>query len=517
LIKRHFYRRRKKNTHENKQTVDTDHLKNNLETNVNYFNKFKEQNPDLTIRSFQIGGTNIQAACLFMKEMVDEKIINEQILDRLMHNWDEFSTRETGLIQSDEIIHFIQNHVLSFYKLKVIQSYSEIFTHLIRGSTAVLVDGCDQAIVIATTKNLTTNLGPSETEAVVRGPQLGFTNSLEVNLALLRQSLATPNLAFRSYILGRRTQRKASIVYIQDLADPELVETVDQRMRQIDIDEVLDTSYIEHLIEDNTFSPFPQVQDTERPDRVAGALTEGRVAILLDGTSFVLIVPVTFWMFLQSPEDYYTRWIPGILLRYLRYMSAFLSISLPAFYIAFTSFHQGLIPTRLAMSIAATREGVPFPSVLEALFMEVAIEVLREAGLRLPKSVGQTVGIVGGLVIGESAAQAGVVSPIMLIIVAITAISSFAIPQYNLGITLRYLRFLVMLFAAFFGLYGIIIYFLLMVTHLTRLESFGYPYLAPIAPARIQDWKDILFRAPLSRTNRRPVTLKPQDRDRQKQ
>jgi spore germination protein len=241
------------------------------------------------------------------------------------------------------------------------------------------------------------------------------------------------------------------------------------------------------------------------------------VAILLDGTSFVLIVPVTFWMFLQSPEDYYTRWIPGILLRYLRYMSAFLSISLPAFYIAFTSFHQGLIPTRLAMSIAATREGVPFPSVLEALFMEVAIEVLREAGLRLPKSVGQTVGIVGGLVIGESAAQAGVVSPIMLIVVAITAISSFAIPQYNAGITLRYLRFFVMMFAAFFGLYGIIIFFLLTMTHLVRLESFGFPYLAPLAPIRIQDWKDILFRAPLSRTNRRPVTLKAQDPVRQKQ
>jgi spore germination protein len=517
LIKRHFYRKRKKDTHENKQSADTDRLKNNLETNVNYFNKLTEQHPDLTIRSFRIGGTNIQAACLFMKEMVDEKTINEQILDRLMHNWDEFTTGETEFIQSDEIINLIKNHVLSFYKIKSIQSYSDIFIHLIRGSTAVLVDGCDQAIVMATSKKLTTSLGPSETEAIVRGPQIGFTNSLEVNLALLRQSLATPNLTYKSYVLGRRTQRKASVVYIQDLADPELVKTVDQRIKEIDIDEVLDTSYIEHLIEDNTFSPFPQVQDTERPDRVAGALTEGRVAILLDGTSFALIVPVTFWMFLQSPEDYYTRWIPGILLRYLRYMSAFLSISLPAFYIAFTSFHQGLIPTRLAMSIAATREGVPFPSVLEALFMEVAVEVLREAGLRLPKSVGQTVGIVGGLVIGESAAQAGIVSPILLVVVAVTAISSFAIPQYNAGIALRYLRFVLMLFAAFFGLYGIIIFFLLTMTHLVRLESFGFPYLAPIAPIRTQDWKDILFRAPLSRTNRRPVTLKTQDPVRQKQ
>ena len=176
----------------------------------NYFNKLTEQHPDLTIRSFRIGGTNIQAACLFMKEMVDEKTINEQILDRLMHNWDEFTTGETEFIQSDEIIDLIKNHVLSFYKIKSIQSYSDIFIHLIRGSTAVLVDGCDQAIVMATSKKLTTSLGPSETEAIVRGPQIGFTNSLEVNLALLRQSLATPNLTYTS-LCSRKADTAQSV------------------------------------------------------------------------------------------------------------------------------------------------------------------------------------------------------------------------------------------------------------------------------------------------------------------
>ena len=517
MIKRHFYRRRKNSSQENKQDSNTDSLKENLQINLNHFKKLREQHPDLTIRCFQIGGTKIQAACLFVKEMVDEQTINSQILNRLMHSWEEFTTQDVELISSPETMNFIKNHILSINKVKESQSYSEIFMDLIQGSTAVLVDGCDKAILLDTVKKVKTSMKAPNTEAVVRGPHIGFSSSLEINMALLRQNLTTPDLSFRSYTLGKRTQRKATIAYLKNLADPELVKTVEKRIKQIDIDEVLDSSYIEHLIEDNTFSPFPQIQDTERPDRVVAALAEGRVAILLDGTPFALIVPVTFWMFLQSPEDYYTRWIPGTLLRWLRYMAAYLSLFLPSIYIAFTSFHQGLIPTRLAMSIAATREGVPFPSVFEALFMEVAIEVLREAGLRLPKSVGQTVGIVGGLVIGESAVQAGVVSPIMLIVVAITAISSFAIPQYNAGIALRYLRFFIMIFAAFFGLYGILLFFLLMIIHLVRLESFGYPYLAPIAPTRIEDWKDVLFRSPLDRTHKRPVTLMPQDLDRQKE
>ena len=516
MIKRHFYRRRKKSSCEGTQGSNTDYLADNLQTNLNHFKKLREQHPDLTIRTFQVGGTNIHAVCLFMKEMVDEQTINSQILNRLMHNWEEFTTRDVELISSDKIMDFITNHILSINKIEESQKYSEILMDLIQGSTAVLIDGIDKAILLDTVRAIKTDAIPPSTEAVVRGPQLGFTSSLEANLALLRQTVTNPELSFKSFTLGKRTKRKATMTYIKDLADPDLVKNVEKRIKQIDIDQVLESSYIEQLIEDNSFSPFPQIQNTERPDRVAAGLLEGRVAILLDGTSYVLIAPVTFWMFLQSPEDYYTRWIPGTLLRWMRYMAAFLSLFLPSVYIAFTSFHQGLIPTRLGISIAATREGVPFPSFIEALFMELAIEVLREAGLRLPKPVGQTVGIVGGLVIGESAVQAGVVSPIMLIVVAITAISSFAIPQYNAGIALRFLRFFIMFFAAAFGLYGIILFFLLMIIHLVRLESFGYPYLAPIAPARVQDWKDVLFRSPINRTNQRPVSLKPQDTIRQK-
>jgi spore germination protein len=231
---------------------------------------------------------------------------------------------------------------------------------------------------------------------------------------------------------------------------------------------------------------------------------EGRVAILLDGTPFVLIVPVTFSMLLQSPEDYYERWIPGTTLRLLRFLAAFVSLFGPALYIAFISYHPGLIPTKLVISIAGTREGVPFPAIIEALIMEISIEILREAGLRLPRPIGPAIGIVGGLVIGEAAVQAGIVSPIMVIVVAITAISSFAIPSYNAGVTLRILRFVVMFSAALFGLYGIILFMLLLCSHLVRLKSFGVPYVSPAVPYRISDWKDFMVRMPLQVMKSRP-------------
>jgi spore germination protein len=256
------------------------------------------------------------------------------------------------------------------------------------------------------------------------------------------------------------------------------------------------------------FSPFQQAQNTERPDRVISALLEGRIAILLDGTPFALIVPVTFSMLLQSPEDYYERWLPASLLRMLRFLCAFISLMAPSLYISFISFHPGLLPTELAITIIETRQGVPFPSIVEVLILEIAIEILREAGIRLPKPIGPAMGIVGGLIIGEAAVQAGIVSPFLVIVVAVTAISSFAIPMYSAGITLRLLRFAGMMFAAPLGMFGTIIFFLFLCSHMTKLESFGVPYVTPFSPFRISDWKDLYLRAPLSLMNLRPDLMK---------
>ena len=237
---------------------------------------------------------------------------------------------------------------------------------------------------------------------------------------------------------------------MKEIADSELVEEVKRRIQKIDIDNVPESGYVEQLIEDNYFSLFAQVQSTERPDRVIAALMEGRVAILLDGTPFALIAPVTFSMMMQSPEDYYERWISGTLIRLLRFGAAIIALFTPALYISFISFHPGLIPTKLAISIIGGRIGVPFPAIIEALLMEVAIEILREAGLRLPKPIGSAMGIVGGLIIGQAAVEAGIVSPIMVIVVAATAISSFVLSHYSTSIPLRILRFIGMFCAALF-------------------------------------------------------------------
>ena len=279
---------------------------------------------------------------------------------------------------------------------------------------------------------------------------------------------------------------------------------------------MLESGYVEQLIEDDQLSPFQQVQNTERPDRVISALLEGRVAILLDGTPFALIVPTTFSMLLQSPEDYYERWIPGTFLRMLRFLAAMIALLAPALYISFISFHPGLIPTKLALTIIETRKGVPFPSIIEALIMETAIEILREAGIRLPKPIGPAMGIVGGLIIGDAAVQAGIVSPFLVIVVAVTAISSFSIPTYSAGITLRILRFIGMFSAAVLGLYGVVLFILLLCSHLARLQSFGVPYVSPSVPYRLSDWKDFLIRAPMSMMRKRPYMMKPKDQDRKK-
>lgn len=362
---------------------------------------------------------------------------------------DEISQSGKGILISKQI----KNQIVSIGDVIESEKISDIVLNVFMGSTALLIDGIPQAFLLGTVKKQNRSIEEPLSEALVRGPRTGFTEELSTNTALLRQQGKNDQLTLQRFEVGTRLKKDLIIAYMNDIADPKVVEEVRKRVRGIEIDHLPESGYVEQLIEDNYLSPFPQVQSTERPDRVISGLMEGRVAILLDGTPFALIVPVTFSMMLQSPEDYYERWFPSSLIRLLRFIAAMITLFAPALYISFISFHPGLIPTKLAISISGTRQGVLFPSLIEALFMEVAIEILREAGLRLPKPIGPAIGIVGGLIIGEAAVQAGIVSPIMVIVVALTAISSFAIPHYSTGIALRMLRFGAMFCAAVFGLF----------------------------------------------------------------
>lgn len=464
-------------------------------------------NWDIHFREFHIGNTGNRAAIVFLKGLCDKELIDKHILKSLMNGLSESST----LIRGYELQQLIANEILPVSDLidesNVMNSVGKVLT----GSTVLIVDGIPSVFIIGTAHGKTRNLEEPVSEALVRGPRVGFTEKLSVNTSLLRQHGENQHLSIIEMEVGERIKKQLVLAYIDEIVEPDLVKEVRKRIETINLDDVAESGYIEQLIEDNYLSPFTQVQSTERPDRVVAALLEGRVAILLDGTPFALIVPVTFNMLLQSPEDYYERWLPSSLIRLLRYFAAGITLFGPSLYIAFVSFHQGLIPTKLALSMMGTRQGVPFPALIEALIMEVAIEILREAGLRLPKPIGPTMGIVGGLVIGEAAVQAGIVSPIMVIVVAITAISSFAIPQYNAGITLRMLRFVSMFSAALFGLYGIILFFLFLCSHLVKLKSFGVPYLSPTVPYRAGDWKDFMVRMPFRVMKHRPRLLKPKD------
>lgn len=283
-----------------------------------------------------------------------------------------------------------------------------------------------------------------------------------------------------------------------------MLQEVNQRINKVKSTDLQDSGMLEELIEDTASSPFPQIQNTERPDKVLAALQQGRVVIMIDGSPFALMAPTTITMLLQSPDDYYERWVAGSFLRVIRYFSLFVTVFLSGIYISLVSFNPGLLPTELAMSIAGTRENVPFPPFVEAIIMEVTIELLREAGIRLPSPIGQTVGLVGGVIIGQAAVQANIVSSLMVIIVSITTITSFTVPQYGLGMAFRALRFGAMIFAAVLGLYGTTLFFIIVISHLSKLTSFHEPYFQPLDFIDKKTWKDALFRLPKRKNGGEP-------------
>lgn len=488
-------------------------LTNSLASNLKTIRQSIGHSPDVIIREFKVGNSEHKAAVVYIKGMVDKTAINEQVMKPLMLELAKVE-QPKQIPSAAALKDKIKDTTITYGEVKEVHTLDDCILDVLSGNTALLVNGCKEVLILGTPGWESRSIDEPLTESVVRGSREGFVETLRTNIVLLRRRIRDPNFTMIKYNVGRRSKKDLVVIYIKGLTNQDLVDEVKRRIERIDIDDVPESGYVEQLIQDNFLSPFPQVQNTERPDRVTSALMEGRVAILLDSTPFALIVPVTFPMLMQSPEDYYENWIFTSLIRLLRYGAVFISLFLPSIYIALVSYHQGLIPSKLAISIAASREGVPFPTIIETLIMETTLEILREAGIRLPRPIGQAVGIVGGLVIGEAAVQAGIASPITVVVVALTAISSFALPQYGLGIALRTLRFGIMFFAAVLGLYGVILGYIMLTVHFVKLKSFGVNYAAPFVPYRPRDWKDVVFRMPLKMMKQRPELTKTQDRKR---
>ncbi|MCL6610800.1 MAG: spore germination protein [Peptococcaceae bacterium] len=477
-------------------------LSSSLNANLDVLESILGQNDDLVVRRFRLGvAGQAGAAVVYINGMVQTDTINSAILKPLM-----LESRMAGFASAGgDLLELVRDCALCVSGSSDAPDMGKVVDGVLYGNVALMVDGEDTALIMDMKGWETRGISEPPSEVLVRGPREGFTEALRTNTSMIRRRLRSPNLVLESLNVGRVSHTEVVIAYINGTADPDLVSEVKRRLRRIDIDGVLESGYLEEFIEDSPYSPFPQVLHTERPDRVAAALLEGRVAIFTDGTPFVMIVPATIISFLQSPEDYFERYFLGTAIRLLRYIALASSLLLPSLYIAVTTFHQEMIPTRLLISLAAAREGVPFPALVEAFLMEFTFEALREAGIRLPRAVGQAVSIVGALVIGQAAVQAGVVSPLMVIVVAITGISSFASPVFNLAITMRLLRFPMMLLAGTLGLFGVMAGILIILIHMAGLRSFGAPYLAPLAPFHPGDMKDVAVRAPWWAMRRRPA------------
>lgn len=448
---------------------------------------------DFKLRELRTDDGKLIAAIVHLESMVNEDVIYNQVLKVI--SW-ELRVTEGGLPPPKETFRRLAHQLISLTEVREDTDFDKLVLQIIAGDTAVFIDSVPRALICGARGWEGRRVEEPQNEAVVRGPREGFTETLKTNVSLIRRRVKDPRLRFDPSQIGKRTKTSVTLAYIEDIASKELVQEVADRLKGIETDSILESGYIEEFIEDSPWSPFPQMARTERPDIVASSLLEGRVAILVDGTPFALIAPVVFFQLLLSAEDYYERWVIGSFIRLLRMTMFFISLFLPSLYVAVTTFHQELLPTPLVLSIAAQREGVPFPAFVEALGMEIAFEMLREAGLRLPRTVGQAVSIVGALVIGDAAVSAGLVSPAMVIVVAATGIASFSAPAFNLAISARLLRFLVLIGAATLGLFGVGIVAALIMTHLASLRSFGVPYMSPVAPFNGADLKDIFIRTP---------------------
>lgn len=457
-------------------------VSSDLKENEAYLKQTFDNCADIVFRSFDscFGAVLI----VYVDGLADTKELDKRIIKPLTHCEDSDDHNVRGRLKGE---YGAEDEVTWF---------QDIVKRILYGETAVFAEGLQCAIMIQLIKFEHRSVSEPQLESSIRGPREAFTEVLQTNLSMLRRKINTPDLKMEELQIGELTRTRVMIAYLSNEVSDELLANVKNKLTSIRSKAILDANYIEESIEGSSFSLFPQIQNTERPDTVAASLIEGKIGIFVDGSPNVLLAPMTFWSGFQAADDHYERFLYVSAVRIIRIVLFVLSLLLPSFYVALTTYHPQMIPNTLLISIAAAREGVPFPTVIETFIMEIMFEGLREAGLRLPRAVGSAVSIVGALVIGESAVQAGLISAPIVIIVASTGIASFAIPRYNLSLPFRLLRFMLLALAGSLGFYGIAAGTTAILIHLCILESFGVSYLAPLASSKKFSAQDTLYRAP---------------------
>ncbi len=424
---------------------------------------------------------------IYMKNLIDSTAFNQFILtptvELLKKNDVDFKKLRSRLLTPDSLL---------------TSDGDEIAKNLLEGFVLILKEGEDDQLLVNASKKVERSIEKAETESLVFGPKISFTESLSTNISIVRQNILSENLCTESIVIGKKNETEIRVVYIKDLADEDSVNYIKKKISNLEIDEVLDTSVLAQMIEDNNYSIFPQYLQTELPDRVRYSLDRGLIAVFADRSPMVLLGPVSFFNFFESTEDVYMRWNMGSFIRGLRYLTMFLSVLLTPAYVAVITYHYEMIPSTLIVSLGESRSKVPFSPILEAFLLEIMIELLREAGARLPTKVGQTMGIVGGIVLGQAAVEAGFTSNILIIVVALSALGSFTAPSYLMGTAIRVTRFPILILAGLWGGVGIVIGLCFLLIHFLRLTSAGKPYLQPVYPLNFEKVKNTLVRLPVN-------------------
>lgn len=493
-----------------KAIIESKKVSKVLKENEEYIKKVFSipDNGDIILRKFSvsIGGAHFDALLVYADGLSDSASINDFILKPLM-------LLESRVPEEGEQAHeIIEKTMLPQGQLGKSNDLKELARKVNIGDAILLVDGLENGFDMDVKSWEHRGVGNPENESVIQGPHEGFNEVLRCNTALIRKTLNTPNLVMENVSLGKTSKTPGALAYIKNVANTTLVDEVRKRITGIDAEYILSSLDVEQYIEEASFLTIPQMITTERPDRVCKALAEGRVAVVMNGSSHVLVMPATFFDLTTSAEDGYLRYPYSILVRFLRYIAVVISLLFPAVFVAILNYHPELLLTNLMFAISSSRAVVPFGAVVELLLMELAFELIKEAGIRVPGPIGSTLGIVGGLIVGQAAVEANIVSPIMIIIVAVTGISSFTVPSYSLSFAFRFSRFLYIFGAAAAGLVGVSAVFFVNTLAAVGTKSFGVPFMSPLSPSSEDNALKLIFGAPIwKRGEKRESYLQPKD------
>jgi spore germination protein KA len=445
-----------------------------------------------------IGKKNyLDATVIYIQGFVDSRTIDETILKPLMLEVNEEELPET------EVLEFLCKKYIISGQTVILEGLEEVVSHLIRGSTAIFINGIERVILVNTKGGNYRSIAETPNEATLRGTREGFVENLDVNITMLKRYVKDKKLKTEMYEIGERSKSDVCLAYIDDIVDKDMLKIAREKITNISTDMMPATGIIEQFVEESTYSPFPQAFGTERPDRIASKILEGRIAIFLSGTPYTITYPAILTEFFQSPEDYYERTFVSNITKMLRFIAAVIVVFLSPVYLTLISYNVELIPISFIIPLAESRQGIPLPPFFEILFMEIIVELIREGGLRLPPKVASTISIVGGIIIGNAAVESRVVSPTTLLIVGVSTVASFVIPNYEMAISLRVLKFPILLLAEALGFFGIAIGYFYLMVHIFSLKSMGVPYLTFTK----QDMQDTLLRYPLFKMNNRPDSI----------